>query len=114
MKESQESFVEKQEETISTHIFSVSAGMVGVCLTVISLINVSNAVRKINTFGDDLTAFDAIAFIFSCYLSYLAMKTKDRKRRLALETAADRIFLVGLFLMVVVCLFVAYSFSYTN
>ncbi len=86
---SEDSLIEKQEEHISTHIFSASAGMIGVCLTVISLINVSHAVNKINTLGDDLTAIDALIFILACCLSYMAMKTKDRKRRLSLEQAAD-------------------------
>ena len=110
----QPSFIEKQEESISPHIFSVSAGMVGVCLTVISLINVSSAIKKINTIGDDLIALNAVIFILSCFLSYTAMKTQKRKRRLLLEKAADRIFLTGLFLTVIVCLFVVYSFSVTN
>ena len=34
------SFSEQQEANLVSHIFSVSAGMVGVCLTVISLLNV--------------------------------------------------------------------------
>ena len=34
---SQETFIEKQEENIAIHIFSVSAAMVGVCLTVIAM-----------------------------------------------------------------------------
>ena len=94
---SEETFIEKQEESISTHIFSVSAGMVGVCLTVISLINVGSAIKKVNSMGDDLTALDALVFIFSCYLSYVAMKTKDRKRRFLLERITDRVFLFGFF-----------------
>ena len=56
---SEESFIETQEEHLSVHVFSVSAGMVGVCLM-------------------------------------------------------DRVFLCGLFLMVVVCLFVVYTFSFTG
>ena len=111
---SEESFIEKQEENISPHVFSVSAGMVGVCLTVISLINVGSAIRKVSTIGDDLIALNAVIFILSCYLSYSAMKTQKRKRRLLLEKAADRIFLSALFLTVVVCLFVVYSFSYSG
>ncbi len=108
----QPSFMEKQEDNIAPHIFSVSAGMIGVCLTVISLINISSAIRKSNTLGDDLTAIDAVVFIFSCYLAYMAMKTKDKKRRLFLEKLADRVFLSGLFLMVLVCVFVVYTFSF--
>ena len=107
----EDAFIEKQEGQLSPLIFSVSAGMIGVCLTVISLINLGNKIRNSRTLGDDLTALDALVFILSCYLSYVAMKTKDRSRRLSLEKAADRIFLTGLLLMVAVCLFVVYSFS---
>ena len=109
----EESFIEKQEENISSHIFPVSAGMVGVCLTVISLINVSSGIRKAGTIGDDLTAVDALVFILSCYLSYRAMKTKDRKNRLFLEKVTDRLFLFGLALMVAVCFFVVYAFTFS-
>ena len=85
--------------------------MVGVCLTVISLINVSSGIRKVTTVGDDLTAIDALVFILSCYLSYRSMKTKDRKKRLFLEKITDRVFLFGLVLMVAVCFFVVYAFT---
>ena len=108
-----ESFIEKQEENISAHIFSVSAGMVGVCLTVISLINVGSGIRNVSTLGDDLTAADALVFILSCYLSYRAMKTQDRRKRLSLEKATDRLFLFGLALMVAVCFFVVYAFTFS-
>ncbi len=111
---SEESFIEKQEENLAGHIFSVSAGMVGVCLTVISLIHISSSIRKMGTIGDDLTALDAVVFILACFISYSAMKTKDKKKRLAKERIADRIFLAGLSLMVIVCLFVVYTFSFPN
>lgn len=107
----EEDFAEKREDDIAPHIFSVSAGMVGVCLTVISLINISSAMKRINTFGDDLTAIDAIVFITSCFLSYFALKTKDAKRRFLLEKTADKVFLFGLALMVAVCFFIVFKFS---
>ena len=107
----EESFIEKQEEHLAGQIFSVSAGMVGVCLTVIGLMHISSSIRGVETIGDDLTAFDAIVFILACFLSYSSMKTRERKRRLSLEQMADRVFLSGLSLMVVVCVFVVYTFS---
>ena len=107
----QESSIERQEEQLSPHIFSVSAGMIGVCLTVIGLLNVTNAIKQVNTIADDLTALGSVLFSLSCCLSYMAMKTKERTRRLSVEKAADRVFLLGLSLMVVICLLVVYSFS---
>ena len=102
----QETFIEKQEENIAIHIFSVSAAMVGVCLTVIGIINVITSFKKIETFGDELTAIDAIIFLGACIISYAAIKTKDRKRRLILEKVSDMTFLTGLTVMVFVCLFI--------
>ena len=108
---SQESVIIKQEENISPHIFSVSAAMVGVCLTAIGLINISSAIKKIGTNCDDLTALNAVIFLVSCFLSYQAMKTNDRKQRLFFGKLADRVFLIGLFLMVLICIDIVYMFS---
>ncbi len=105
----QESFQEKQEENISIHIFTVSAGMVGVCLTVIGILNIISTSRKIETWGDEITGIDAIFFLIACMVSYIAMKTSKRKRRYNLERIADVLFLIGLFLMAVVCLVIVFK-----
>lgn len=103
----QETFIEKQEENISIHIFTVSSAMVGVCITVIGILNIVSCSRKIETWGDEITALDAIIFLITAILAYFALKTRNRKRRLALEKTADTTFLSGLVLMVVVCVFIA-------
>ena len=102
----QETFIEKQEESLAIHIFSVSAAMVGVCLTVIGIINIITTYKKIETLGDEMTALNAIIFLSSCIISYGAIKTKDRGRRLVLEKVSDITFLIGLALMVIVCIFI--------
>ena len=108
---SKETFIEKQEENLSIHIFSVSSAMVGVCLTVIGIFALVCSYNKIQTAGDDITAVDAIFFLSACILSYIAMKTKEAKRRLFLEKAADIIFLIGLSLMASICFFIVYILS---
>ena len=103
----QEDFLEKQESNISIHIFSVSATMVGVCLTVIGIINfISNK----KTFIDEITAIDALIFLISCVFSYFAIRTKDNKRRFLLEKRVDIIFLSGILLMVLICIVIAFDF----
>ena len=52
----EETFIEQQERTVSTHVFTVSAGMVCVCLTVIGLININSAIKMVASLGDDMTA----------------------------------------------------------
>lgn len=106
----QENFIEKQEENIAIHIFSVSAGMVGVCLTVIGILNIISSFTKIKTLGDEITAVDAIFFLISCLISYIAIRTKERKHRYLLEKIADGFFLVALSLMAVVCVLVVWEF----
>ena len=106
----QESFLEKKEESFSIHIFSVSAALVGVCLTVISLFSISDALKRIQNIGDELIAFDAILFLVTCVLSYMAIRTKARKRRLILEKTADGLFLTALLIIVFVAVLIAWEY----
>src|SRR5262249_6796541 len=68
------------EEDLCIHIFGVSAGMVGVCVTVIGLLRVAFNLDKINTVADDLLAGDALMFLFACTTSYWAMRTRSKQR----------------------------------
>lgn len=97
------------EADISVHIFSVSAALVGVCLTVIGLVRIVIVTNKVETIVDDFLAIDAIFFLLSCLLSYWALRTRSLYRMHRVEQIADIIFLVGLFLMVVACSFIAYA-----
>ena len=96
---------EKERETnISTHVFSVSSGMVGVCLTVIGLIRVVVTLRKISTIADDLLAIDALLFLIASLLSYAALRTPGTRRMQMFERIADRVFICAMILMTIVCL----------
>lgn len=106
----EETFLERQEESISIHIFSVSAAMVGVCLTVIGLLNINEILRNIESVGDELIAVTAIFFLAACMISYLGVRTKDRARRLRIEKIADIIFLTALVLTVGVSIFIVLQF----
>jgi len=97
------------EPDISVHIFTASAGLVGVCLTVIGLIHVIIASRPMDTLVDDLLALDAAFFLCSCLLSYWALRTRTLRRMHRVERFADTVFLAGLSLMVLVCAFITYA-----
>ena len=99
------------EEDISVHILSVSAAMVGVCLTVIGLLRVVITIQKADTVADDLLAVDSLLFLISCLLSYWALRTRTVRRMHKVERVADAVFMLALFLMVVVCAFVTYAIS---
>jgi hypothetical protein len=106
-----ETFIEKQEESISIHVFSVSAAMVGVCLTAIGIINVVTVLHKVQTWADEIATVDALVFLGACFISYVAIKTKDRKHRLAFEKTADYLFLIGLVIAVMTCAFIVMTLN---
>ena len=85
--------------------------MVGVCLTVIGIINMITALKKSETWADEITALDAMIFLCSCVISYVSIKTQERRRRLVLEKVSDLIFLGGLALMAIVCVFIVITLA---
>jgi hypothetical protein len=88
---------------IAHYIFTGSATMIGVCITVITLFKVTETHMK--TIADEILGINAFIFIISCFLSYLSLR-KDRGRRL--ELIADVIFFTGMFIMVFVGLMIVF------
>jgi hypothetical protein len=101
----------KREENICIHIFSVSSGMVGVCLTVISLIRVVITLGRADTLADDLLAGDAVLFLTASLLSYTALRSGGARRMKKFERLADWLFISAMTLMVAICAFIAYAIS---
>jgi hypothetical protein len=99
----------RREENICTHIFSASATLVGVCLTVIGIFQIGK-LREIGSVADNILAVDAVGFLTSCILSYAALRSKTERQQMRIEKIADVIFLTSLLLMAVVCGLVAYAF----
>lgn len=91
------------EADLCIHIFTASAALVGVCLTVIGLIRIVITATKVGTIADDLLVVDAMLFMVSCVLSYWALRARSVRRMHRIERTADAVFLVGLLLMIVVC-----------
>src|SRR3954465_14671303 len=91
------------EADVCIHIFTVSAAMVGVCLTVIGLIRVVITLGKIDTLTDDLLALDALLFMVASLLSYSALRSRSKRRMHRVEKLADGIFIVAMLLMTTVC-----------
>ncbi len=65
------------EEDISIHIFSVSAAMVGVCLTVIGIFQIGK-LKEVGSISDNILAINAMAFLCSCILSYITLRTRTQ------------------------------------
>lgn len=98
------------ENDVCIHIFSVSATLVGVCLTVIGIFRAITELKNFSSVGDNILAFDALLFLTSCIVAYVALRSKDRQQKRRLERIADFIFIGGLSLMVIVCSLIAYTF----
>jgi len=97
------------ELDLSIHIFTVSATLVGVCLTVIGIMRHLGGART-SHYGQELLALDAFLFLTCCILSYAALKTRSHlKRKRVLTTIADNLFLCALCLTAVICGLIVYE-----
>jgi len=97
------------EQDVCVHVFTVSAGMVGVCLTVIGLVRIVITFQKIDTLADDLLAADAFLFLISCLSAYWALRTRNARRMHRVERFADSVFIVAMMLMVCICGFITFA-----
>ncbi|HVE49239.1 MAG TPA: hypothetical protein VNG69_06425 [Casimicrobiaceae bacterium] len=93
------------------HIFYVSSAMVGVCLTVIGLVQVVVSIKTLETIADDLLAADALLFLAASVVSYWALRTRDASRVAVLERVADVMFLSAIAGMVAISAFMTYAMT---
>lgn len=91
---------------LSNHIFPVAATMVGVCMTVISLMQLIPK-NGISSWADNLLAIDSLIFLSSTLMSYWSIRHSDHLQRI--ERHADRLFLLGMTIMVFVSFLVAFE-----
>ena len=93
------------------HIFYVSSGMVGVCLTVIGLVRIIVTIQKVETIADDLLAGDALLFLVAALIAYWALRMPGIPQIASLERTADGIFMCAIGLMVAICCYMTYAMS---
>ena len=99
------------DHEIVSHIFTISAAMIGVCLTAIGLIRIIIIQKGIATFADDLLAFDAFLFVTCSIGAFWSFKTRHNRRRGFLERYVEGAFLTGLTLVVVACGLIVYGIA---
>jgi Mn2+/Fe2+ NRAMP family transporter len=80
------------QNDLSQHILPTSAQLVGVCLTVISLVKVLH-LGQAGSLLDRFLAIDALLFTISTALSYASMRGEKSAN---LEKYADQFFMLGL------------------
>ncbi len=84
-------------------VFSVAAGMIGVCLTAIGLVKIVSHAKKVETLCDDLIVIDAIIFGLAALLGFRGLRRFVRHQVLISHQVMDWTFLIGLGLMIVIC-----------
>jgi hypothetical protein len=91
------------ERDIAGHIFTTSSVMVGLCLTIISVVRSLPKPGQLQTAVDDLIAVGALVFLLACFLSYAVLRTRHLRRMHRVESLADGVFLLGLTILAVAC-----------
>ena len=93
----------------STHIFPTSATMVGICITLLSLSRLDDDQVSFWLI-DKLIVIDAVVFLASCLLSFLAVRATGRvsERELRLERRAEIVFMLGIALLAIGAVLLAF------
>ncbi len=89
---------------IASYIFSGSNTMVGVCLTIITLFRIMKT--GLQTYADEVLAYDTSIFIIASLLSYIALRKTDNQ---LIEKMADIFFFTGMIVLFVVGLMIIYT-----
>lgn len=84
-----------QNNDLSHHILPTSAQLVGICMTVISVVKLLHLNHGTSAL-DSLLVLDTLFFLVSATLSYLAMRNS---RRASFERYGDLFFMFGLLLL---------------
>jgi len=97
--------ISHNQEKLARHILPTSSTMLGVCMTVISIIKLLHLGRP-GTMIDKLLAIDSLIFLSSAMLSYVSMRKPILEH---LERWADATFMVGLLGMGVCAVLLAFE-----
>ena len=100
-----------RRDDICVHIFTASATLVGVCLTVIGVLRLVRRLQGVSTTADVLLSMDAIGFLVACAIAYAALRTTRADRRRRIERYADGVFLMSLAIMTAVCALIAFELA---
>jgi hypothetical protein len=101
----------QDDERLHLHLLtllSVSAAMVGVCLTAIGLVNVFEAVKNVEHVVDDILAVATIIFSLVTLLSFLGIRTRVRYTWPRYLLVLDASFCIGIAAIVVASLLLTF------
>ena len=84
-------------------VFSVSSGMIGVCLTAIGLVKVVSQAKRVETLCDDLIVIDAMVFGLAALLGFQGVRRFIRHQSPPAHQVMDWVFFIALALTIVIC-----------
>jgi len=93
------------KKNISRHILPTSANLLGLCFVILSFIRVLKLGNE--TIIDELVTVAIVLFFTSSFFSYVSMRSNRWAE--SCERIADTIFLIGLFLLSLCSVLVAYE-----
>jgi len=85
-------------EKKSSHILNASSNLLGFSLIIITSLKITKISGS--THLDEFAAVSCLGFAFSCFFSFLSIRSKHEKRRNKFEDIADYLFLIALFCIV--------------
>ncbi|MGC2049206.1 MAG: hypothetical protein WA635_11425 [Gallionella sp.] len=85
-----------RNNNLSNHILYVSATMVGVCMTMLSIIQLIPK-EIVSRWVDDALSLDSMLFLASTFLSYWSLRHELVSEKY--EKAADLVFMAGMILL---------------
>ncbi len=85
-------------EKKSTHILNAASNLLGFSLVIITSLKISK--MSPSTYLDEFAGVACLFFAFSCFFSFLAIRSSHEKRGNKFETIADYLFLTALFCIV--------------
>lgn len=95
-----------EKENRSPHILNTSANLLGFCFIVLTSVKISKLEES--SFIDEGAALAIIIFMSSCLLSFLAMRSTT-VRATKMERGADVLFLVGLIVLFITTILIAFN-----
>jgi hypothetical protein len=90
-------------------LLSVSAAMVGVCLTAIGLTGILKSLRELELIVDDLLAVAVLLFVGCSFLSFLGIRTRIRNSWQGFSLTVDVLFCLGLLVLVIASLVLTWA-----
>lgn len=92
----------------SQHILGTASNLLGFCFFIITSLHLTNKTE--NSYIDELTSIVALLLTVSSVLSFISIRTQNKKREFKLEQVADYFFISSLIGIFGILLFIIINF----